>query len=86
MLSILMHLEAMRLSILSFGAHLASLLLTSDVKGRYHPGGEGRAPPNWTPHCCWESRSDVASSVQRECLFSEHTQLAQCLTAKALCE
>jgi len=41
MLSVLVHLVAMRLSVLSFSAHLASLLLTSDVKGRCQSVGEG---------------------------------------------
>jgi len=45
MLLVLVHLEAMRLSILAFSAHLASLLLTSHVKGRCQSGGEGAWPP-----------------------------------------
>jgi hypothetical protein len=86
MLSVLVHLEAMRLSILSFSAHPASLLLTSDVKGRCQSGREGAWPPPPTGHLTAVGRAEVTLQPARVFLFCGLAQLAQCLTAKLLCE
>jgi len=51
------------LSILSFSAHLASLLLTSDVKGRCQSGGEGAWPHSPTGHLTAVGRAEVTLQV-----------------------